>query len=96
MNVFQQLIPKDYATNAESTTQSLAFPESNAKDVMTEILRQGAQQMLTHAIQEEVDEWIEQRALGIGYGRAARLIDFMAEDGLVDGLPEPCTGGYDV
>src|SRR5205085_2742557 len=24
-----------------------------------------------------------QRALGIGYGRAARLIDFMAEDGLV-------------
>src|SRR5690606_29343740 len=24
-----------------------------------------------------------QRALGIGYGRAARLIDYMAEDGLV-------------
>src|SRR6185437_4542733 len=24
-----------------------------------------------------------QRALGIGYGRAARLIDFMAEDGIV-------------
>ena len=24
-----------------------------------------------------------QRALGIGYGRAARLIDFMAEDGVV-------------
>ncbi|MBL8867856.1 MAG: DNA translocase FtsK, partial [Planctomycetia bacterium] len=26
-----------------------------------------------------------QRALGIGYGRASRLIDFMAEDGLVGG-----------
>jgi S-DNA-T family DNA segregation ATPase FtsK/SpoIIIE len=26
-----------------------------------------------------------QRALGIGYGRAARLIDFMAEDGIVGG-----------
>ena len=47
---------------AESTTQSLAFPESTAKDVMTEILRNGAQQMLTQAIQEEVVEWIEQRA----------------------------------
>ena len=27
-----------------------------------------------------------QRALGIGYGRAARLIDFMAEDGIVGTL----------
>ncbi len=26
-----------------------------------------------------------QRALGVGYGRAARLIDFMAEDGIVGG-----------
>jgi S-DNA-T family DNA segregation ATPase FtsK/SpoIIIE len=26
-----------------------------------------------------------QRALGIGYGRASRLIDFMAEDGVVGG-----------
>src|SRR5262249_18434566 len=26
-----------------------------------------------------------QRALGIGYGRASRLIDFMAEDGIVGG-----------
>jgi len=47
---------------AESTTQSLAFPESSTKDVMTEILREGAQRMLTQAIQEEVDEWIDQRA----------------------------------
>jgi len=47
---------------AESTTQSLAFPESSTKDVMTEILRKGAQRMLTQAIQEEVDEWIDQRA----------------------------------
>ncbi|MCP3885184.1 MAG: IS256 family transposase, partial [Propionibacteriaceae bacterium] len=46
---------------AESTTQSLAFPGSTAKDVMTEILRKGAQQMLTRAIEEEVVEWIEQR-----------------------------------
>jgi transposase-like protein len=47
---------------AKSTTDALPFPESSAKDVMTEILRQGAQQMLVQAIQEEVDDWIEQRA----------------------------------
>ncbi len=62
MDVLQNLIPKEYATMAESTTQSLAFPESTAKDVMTEILRNGAQQMLAQAIQEEVVEWVEQRA----------------------------------
>ena len=57
----QNLIPKEYATMAESTTQSLAFPGSSAKDVMTEILRRGAQQMLTQAIEEEVVEWLQQR-----------------------------------
>ncbi len=46
---------------SENTTQSLTFPGSSAKDVMTEILREGAQQMLTQAIEEEVIEWIEQR-----------------------------------
>ena len=61
MNVLQNLIPKEYATMAESTTQSLTFPESTAKDVMTEILRKGAQQMLTRAIEEEVVEWLQQR-----------------------------------
>jgi putative transposase len=47
---------------AESTTHSVKFPELEAKDVMTGILREGAQRMLAQAIQEEVDEWIEQRA----------------------------------
>jgi len=47
---------------AESTTASLTFPECSSKDVMTEILRKGAQQMLAQAIQEEVEVWIEERA----------------------------------
>jgi transposase-like protein len=46
------------------------FPELEAKDVMTEILREGAQRMLAQAIQEEVEEWIGQRAqLRDGQGR---------------------------
>ncbi|MFW6114287.1 MAG: transposase [bacterium] len=46
---------------AESTTTSLTLLELSRQDVMTEILRNGAQQMLTQAIQEEVEEWIAER-----------------------------------
>jgi transposase-like protein len=42
----------------EVTTTSFAFP-STSRDVLTEILREGAQQMLTTAIEAEVVEWIE-------------------------------------
>ena len=55
---------------AESTTESVKFPGLEAKDVMTEILQEGAQRMLAQAIQEEVEEWIGQRAhLRDGQGR---------------------------
>jgi putative transposase len=42
----------------EVTTTSVTFP-STSRDVLTEILREGAQQMLTTAIEAEVAEWIE-------------------------------------
>jgi putative transposase len=42
----------------EVTTTPLAFP-STSRDVLTEVLREGAQQMLTTAIEAEVTEWIE-------------------------------------
>jgi putative transposase len=42
----------------EVTTTSVAFP-STSGDALTEILRQGAQAMLTTAIEAEVREWIE-------------------------------------
>jgi putative transposase len=41
----------------EVTTTSVAFP-STSRDVLTEILRQGAQEMLKTAIEAEVAEWI--------------------------------------
>ena len=43
----------------EGTTASVTFPSSAAKDVLTEILREGAQQMLATAIEAEVADWIE-------------------------------------
>jgi transposase-like protein len=46
----------------EGTTASITFPSSSAKDVLTELLREGAQQMLATAIEAEVADWIESHA----------------------------------
>jgi putative transposase len=62
MVVKPQPIPKEYATVSETTTALLTFPECTSKDVLTEILHKGAQQMLAQAIQQEVEAWIAERA----------------------------------
>ena len=46
----------------EATADRFIVPVPPAKDVMTEILREGAQRMLAQAIQEEVQEWLADRA----------------------------------
>lgn len=46
----------------EVTTTSFAFPSSQPKDVLTEILREGAQLLLVQAIEAEVADWIERHA----------------------------------
>ena len=46
----------------EGTTASVSFPSLSAKDVLTEVLREGAQQMLVTAIEAEVTDWIESHA----------------------------------
>jgi putative transposase len=47
---------------AESTNATIEFPALAARDVLTEILREGAQQMLATAIEAEVAEWIDRHA----------------------------------
>jgi putative transposase len=42
----------------EGTTTTFSFPSTASKDVLTELLRQGAQAMLTTAIEAEVAQWI--------------------------------------
>jgi putative transposase len=42
----------------EVTTTTFSFPSTASKDVLTEVLRQGAQAMLTTAIEAEVAQWI--------------------------------------
>lgn len=47
---------------AESNKASVEFPVQAPQDVLSELLTQGAQQMLAHAIEAEVAGWIEQHA----------------------------------
>jgi transposase-like protein len=42
----------------ESTIDRFVFPAPQSRDVMTEILRAGAQKMLSQMIQQEVDDWL--------------------------------------
>jgi putative transposase len=57
--LLQDPIPQEYATMREVITESVSFPSTSSRDVLTEILRQGAHQMLSAAIEAEVADWIE-------------------------------------
>lgn len=46
----------------EVTTTTVEFPSAETTDVLTEILREGAQTLLTQAVEAEVAEWIERHA----------------------------------
>ncbi len=46
----------------EATTPTVSFPSDASRDVLTEILREGAQTLLVQAIEAEVAEWIEDHA----------------------------------
>jgi len=43
----------------QGTTDAIQFPEFSSRDVLTEILRQGAQRLLSQAVEAEVDACIE-------------------------------------
>jgi putative transposase len=52
---------EEYATMEFSTSEQRIVPLPGSKDVLTDILRQGAQQLLAQAIEAEVQEWLELR-----------------------------------
>jgi transposase-like protein len=45
-----------------STTETVTLPLPGSHDVLTDVLRSGAQQLLAKAIEAEVADWIDQRA----------------------------------
>ena len=46
----------------EVTTRSVSFPSTGSQDVLTAILRDGAQRLLAEAVEAEVRAWIESHA----------------------------------
>ena len=46
----------------QATTEQLSLPVSSPRDVLTEILRDGATRMLAQAIEAEADDWIASHA----------------------------------
>ncbi len=46
----------------QATTEPLSLPASSPRDVLTEILRDGATRMLAQAIETEADDWITSHA----------------------------------
>jgi putative transposase len=59
---FKDLIPQEYATMQETTLDRWIVPAPASRDALTEILRAGAQRLLTQAIEDEVAEWVESRS----------------------------------
>jgi len=53
--------PKEYATMDHATTDIRLVPLPGSQDVLTDILRQGAQQLLAQAIAAEVTDWVDRR-----------------------------------
>jgi hypothetical protein len=47
---------------SQSTSDVCIVPLADCRDALTDILRQGARDMLAKAIQAEVADWIESRA----------------------------------
>lgn len=51
--------PPEYATMRESSNEIVSLPASPSRDVLTSILRDGAQRMLAQAVEAEVAQWID-------------------------------------
>jgi transposase-like protein len=54
--------PREYATMHESTIDRSFVPAPASRDVLTEIAREGARRYLAEMIQQEVEDWLAQRA----------------------------------
>jgi hypothetical protein len=52
---------QEHATVNQATTDSVRPPGAEARDVLTELLREGAQRMLVSAVEAEVADWIAAR-----------------------------------
>src|SRR5271170_957069 len=62
MVLLKNPFPQEYATMHERNESTVTLPGSEPKDVLSDILRQGARKLLADAVEAEVSEWIDQHA----------------------------------
>ena len=53
----------------KSNRESLAMPATTSNDVLTDVLRDGAQRLLGQAVEAEVASWIERHSHLVAYRR---------------------------
>jgi hypothetical protein len=52
---------EEYATMTQSNDKVIEFPSDSSRDVLTEILRRGARDLLAGAIEQKVDDYLRER-----------------------------------
>jgi len=62
MVLLTNLFSQEYAAMHEGNGSTIALPGPGSSDVLSDILRRGAQRLLGEAIEAEVAEWIERHA----------------------------------
>jgi putative transposase len=62
MVLLKNPFPQEYATMNERSELSVTLPGSESKDVLSDILRQGARRLLADAVEAEVAEWIDRHS----------------------------------
>jgi putative transposase len=55
----QTQFSQEYATMRESSSEIVSLPAATSQDVLTNILRDGAQRLLAQAVEAEVGNWID-------------------------------------
>jgi transposase-like protein len=53
---------EEYATMRQSSDKVVEFPSESSRDVLTEVLREGARKLLADAVEQELGEYLRERA----------------------------------
>jgi transposase-like protein len=79
---------QEYTTMHQPITNTLTFPSVGPRDVLTEILRDGAQSLLSKAIAMEVDQWINDRQHLIDQAGHRQVVrnGFLPERAIITGV----------
>ena len=78
------------ARRMKDSRQIVEFPEAGTKDILTEVLREGARELLAQAIEAEVAEWIEARKQNVDSEGRMQVVrnGYLPERSVLTGIGE--------